>query len=74
MSIPPDSTSARETDVPEDPEEAVAALDPGTGEDYGPPEVVDPDREANEADQAEQVIEVPLVDDPEDDGDELPPR
>lgn len=70
MSIPPDPTTAHETDVP-DPEEAVAALDPETGEDYGPPEVVDPDREANEADQAEQIIEVPLVDEPEDDGDEL---
>ena len=46
-----------------DPEEAVAALDPETGEDYGPPEVVDPDREAAEADQLEQVIEVPVDDD-----------
>jgi len=49
-------------DLP-DPEEAVAALDPETGEDYGPPEVVDPDRGAAEADQLEQVIEVPVDDD-----------
>jgi len=69
MSIP---TPAHGIDLPDDPEEAVAALDPDTGEDYGPPEVVDPDREANEADQLEQAIEVPEVVDPEaDDGEPL---
>jgi len=69
MSIPP-IPRADGTDLPDDPEEAVAALDPETGEDYGPPEVVDLDREADEADQLEQAIEVPeLADDPDDDGD-----
>src|SRR5699024_10412045 len=38
-------------DLPEDPEEPVTALEPDTGEDYDPPEVVDLDREASEADQ-----------------------
>ncbi|PYG00580.1 hypothetical protein SAMN05216184_103151 [Georgenia satyanarayanai] len=56
-------------DLP-DPEEAVAALDPETGEDYDPPEVVDPDREAAEADQVEQAIEVPVDDGDPDEGEE----
>lgn len=58
MSTPP-IPGAPSSELPDDPEQAVAALDPGTGEDYGPPEVVDPDREANEADQLEQAAEVP---------------
>ncbi|HLT85578.1 MAG TPA: hypothetical protein VKZ83_15195 [Phototrophicaceae bacterium] len=68
MSISPNATPY--ADLPEDPEEAVAALDPETGEDYDPPEVVDLDREAAEADQLEQTIEVPELDEPEDDGEE----
>jgi len=65
MSISPNT----DADLPEDPEEAVAALDPATGEDYDPPEVVDTDREATVADQVEQATEVPEPDEPEDDGD-----
>lgn len=68
MSISPNPTP--DADLPEDPEEAVAALDPATGEDYDPPEVVDLDREANEADQVEQTIEVPELDEPEEDGED----
>ncbi|HLV04316.1 hypothetical protein [uncultured Georgenia sp.] len=69
MSIPPNPTPG--IDLPDDPEEAVAALSPSTGEDYDPPEVVDPDREASEADQLEQTIEVPVLDDADVDGEEL---
>lgn len=68
MSTPP-IPGAPENELP-DPEEAVAALEPETGEDYDPPEVVDPDREANEADQLEQVIEVPVDDDDPDEDEE----
>lgn len=53
--------------MPHDPEAAVTALDSVVGEDYGPPEVVDPDREAAEADQVEQTVEVPVDDDAEPD-------
>lgn len=61
--VPSDTPADDQTeDLPDDPEQAVAALDAGTGEDYGPPEVVDPDREAAEADQIEQTIEVPQDD------------
>lgn len=66
MSIPSSQTPARGIEIPEDPEEAVTELSPPVGEDYGPPEVVDPDREANVADQVEQTIEVPVEDDEED--------
>lgn len=62
MSVP-SSTPARGIERPEDPEEAVAELSEPQGEDYGPPEVVDPDREADVADQVEQTIEVPVDDD-----------
>ena len=55
--------------VPEDVEEAVAELNPPQGEDYGPPEVVDPGREADVADQVEQTIEVPVDDDDDDEAD-----
>ncbi len=71
MSIPPNPTPG--VDLPDDPEEAVAALTPETGEDYDPPEVVDLDREASELDQLEQAIEVPVLEDgdEDDDGEEL---
>lgn len=49
--------------MPHDREAAVTALDSVIGEDYGPPETVDPDREAAEADQLEQTVEVPVDDD-----------
>lgn len=73
MSTVPGTTPAdgQPEDLPDDPEEAVAALDTGRDEDYGPPEVVDPDREAALADQIEQTIEVPADDeDPEGTGEE----
>ena len=71
MSTVPSTTPADDQpeDVP-DPAEADAALELGTGEDYGPPAVVDPDREAAVADQIEQTIEVPQDDDPEGTGEE----
>lgn len=68
MSIPTDRTPSQGIELPEDPEAAVEGIE--RPEDYGPPEIVDPDREANVADQVEQTIEVPEPDDDPDSEDE----
>lgn len=64
MSIPSGRTPDHEAQSPQDPEEVVGELHPPQGEDYGPPEVIDPDREASEADQIDQAIEAPDPDEP----------
>lgn len=65
MSVPTGRTPGQGIELPEDPEVAVEGVT--SPEEYGPPEVVDPDREANLADQVEQTIEVPEEDvDPDD--------
>ncbi|MEE6287987.1 hypothetical protein V2J52_10030 [Georgenia sp. MJ173] len=46
-------------DLPDDPEAVVAEISEPSGEDYDPPEQVDPDREATEADMLAQAAEVP---------------
>lgn len=70
MSNPSSQSPTHGSALPQDPEEAVTELNPPVGEDYGPPEEVDPDREADVADQVEQAIEVPVEEDLDDDADE----
>lgn len=69
MSTSPNQTPVTGNDQVDDPEAAVDELDPDTGEDYDPAEVVDSDREASEADQVEQAMEVPGEGAPEPEGD-----
>lgn len=54
---------------PDDPEAVVDEISEPGGEDYGPPDRIDPEREATVADMADQAAEVPVTDETEDDDD-----
>lgn len=62
MSIDPRAPLDAAAEQPPDPEEVQPGTDSADAEEYDPPPVVDPDKEATEADVVDQAIEVELDD------------